>query len=325
MFVKGLSKTYEPSPLWLRFLLRSAITEPVVALQSVSLSVARGTICAVVGPNGAGKSTLFRILTGLTTPTEGRVYVSGIDVAADALEARRRIGFLPAGDQSLYLRLTCIENLMFHGRLQGLSGNGLRARISSVLEQVGLGAVGSRAGFALSAGMRARLQLARALLNQPGLLILDEPTATVDPVGSYELLELIQQVVKDGAISVLLSSHRLEEIEALHDQVAIMDRGAVIYKGDLDTFRNQYSKTRIELSFASHVHTLRAREILSFRPGVKVSMDDAGKTLAVMTDRPVGSVLSLLGPMIDSIVDVTKTSPQFREILQNVLTPGPSA
>ncbi len=109
--VNDLTKIYLPSPRWMRFLLRSAITWPVTALGGVSLAVNPGEICAIVGPNGAGKSTLFRVLTGLTTPTSGTARVQGIDVASAPRSVRALIGFVPAGDQTLYLRLSCADRV----------------------------------------------------------------------------------------------------------------------------------------------------------------------------------------------------------------------
>ena len=227
--VDHLTKVYEPSPAWMKLLLKSSITEPVTAVADLSLEVWPGQVFAVVGPNGAGKSTLFRVLTGLITPTSGRVALAGIDVVGDARTARRHIGFMPAEDRSLNLRHTCWQNLAFHGRLQGITASKLGPRIDEVLETVGLGHVPDRTGHALSSGMRARLQLARALLHEPDILILDEPTGTIDPVGAHDLLQLVQRLADERQLAVLLSSHRLEEIDALEDNVLFINKGEVVH------------------------------------------------------------------------------------------------
>jgi len=320
--IEHVSKVYVPSPLWLRFLLRSAITAPVQALTDVSLTLRAGTICAIVGPNGAGKSTLFRILTGLTTPSQGRVTVGGVDVMTDHLAVRQMIGFVPAGDNTLYLRLSCVENLLFHGRLQGLAGRHLHRRIGVVLDQVGLGGAGERVGFALSAGMRARLQLARALLHGPRLLVLDEPTAAVDPVGSHELLEIIQNVVRTDDVSVLLSSHRLEEIEALQDRVLILDRGRVLYDGDLGEFRRTYSRPVVELSFASPVAADRAHTLLAGLADVEAIRAVDGRSVTVSGPVTVGSMVSALGPVVDDLRTITEGHLPLRDLLRDIVADG---
>lgn len=235
--VRGLSKVYEPTPAWMRVLVRSASLVPVTALDAVTFSLAAGEICAVIGPNGAGKSTLFRILTGLTTPSAGIARVLGMDPVTDAHRIRRHVGFMPAEDRTLFLRHTCRENLRFHGRLQGIEESTLKQRIDDVLDLVGLGAAKDRTGFALSSGMRSRLMLARALVHEPRVLILDEPTGAVDPIGAHEFLELIIKITVERGTATLISSHRLEEIDALRDNVLLLDRGRVVMAGSLEEFR----------------------------------------------------------------------------------------
>lgn len=321
--VEALTKVYEPSPFWLRFLLRSAVTEPVTALDDVSLTLGVGTICAVVGPNGAGKSTLFRVLTGLTTPTSGRVTIGDLDVERDGLAARRVIGFVPSGDQTLYLRLTCAENLRFHGRLHGMSERNLERRVRASLDRVGLGNVADRVGFALSAGMRARLQLARAIMHRPRLLILDEPTAAVDPVGSYELLEHIKDIVREDGASVLLSSHRLEEIESLHDQVVLLYGGRIVYQGDLDVFRDRYSKPHLRLEFSDPAASSSAASLLAALPGIEI-VREGGLEVEIITKLALGSVVEALssGPLA-RLRAASKEALPLRDLLQEVLSGEP--
>lgn len=322
--VEALTKVYEPSPFWLRFLLRSAVTEPVTALNDVSLTLGAGTICAVVGPNGAGKSTLFRVLTGLTTPTSGRVAIGDLDVERDGLAARRVIGFVPSGDQTLYLRLTCAENLRFHGRLHGMSERNLERRVRASLDRVGLGNVADRVGFALSAGMRARLQLARAIMHRPRLLILDEPTAAVDPVGSYELLEHIKDIVREDGASVLLSSHRLEEIESLHDQVILLYGGRIVYQGDLDVFRDRYSKPRLRLGFSDPTASSSAASLLAAIPGVEVVREGTHE-VDVVTQLCLGPLVEALrgGPLVH-LQNAREEVLPLRDLLQEVLSAEPA-
>jgi ABC-2 type transport system ATP-binding protein len=319
--VRDLTKTYLPSPRWMRVLLRSAITSPVTALGGISLAVAPGKICAIVGPNGAGKSTLFRVLTGLTSPTSGAAHVHGIDVSSAPRSVRALIGFVPSGDQTLYLRLSSVDNLLFHGQLTGLSGGALRQRIAEVLEIVGLSDAADRAGFALSAGMRARLQLARALLHQPRVLILDEPTAAVDPVGSHELLQVIEKVAADDGIAVLLSSHRLDEIEALRGRVVLMLRGTIIYDGDLDALMTQNRRRTINLRFTTVGQKQQAERQMALLDELDlVRNPDHGPTeLCALTDIAVGRLVSRLDGALEGMLAIEEARVPLRDLILDLL------
>jgi ABC-2 type transport system ATP-binding protein len=317
--VRDLVKVYEPSPVWLRILLRTAVTSPVVALAGISLSLSEGEICAIVGPNGAGKSTLFRVLTGLTTPTGGTATICGFDAHRQSRAVRELIGFVPAGDQTIYLRLTCAENLIFHGRLQGMPMEPLRRRVDEVMSQVGLAHVADRVGFTLSAGMRARLQLARSLLHRPRLLVLDEPTAAVDPVGSYELLQLIEAMAREENVSVLLSSHRLDEIEALHDRVVLMDSGKIVFTGDLDELRQRYQKPVLELEFQSATAAQSALSAVSAFPDLEV-VGAQDRRLTLATSAKLGSLLSSLNGQLSGLLSVTELKTPLRDLLHGMFS-----
>ena len=318
VITEGVTKVYVPSPTWMKVLIRSSIRSPVVALENCTLDVKAGEILAVVGPNGAGKSTLFRVLTGLTTPTSGRAIICGIDATQKSHEIRRLVGFAPADEKTLLLRNTCRENLVFHGQLQGIPRRPLKRRIDEMLDFVGLGDAADRVGIALSTGMKARLQLARALLHRPKVLILDEPTSAVDPIAAYELLELIKQVVAEQGAAALISSHRLEEIEALHNDVVLLDQGLIKYRGDLDSLRRVWDEPRMEIKFHSDSECLRATRLLESIPGVEVVEVDQS-LLTISTAIGLGKLFALANGELSGVQRIQDVRLPLRDLLAKIL------
>lgn len=316
--VEQVGKVYPPSPPWMKVLLRTSIREPVVALGEVSLEVRPGQICAVVGPNGAGKSTLFRVLTGLTTPTTGAASILGLDVTTQAHEVRKHVGFMPAEDRTLLLRQTCRENLDFHGRLQGIRESRLRPAVDETLDLVGLGEAKDRVGFALSSGMRARLMLARAILHEPAVLILDEPTGAVDPIGSHQLIAMIQRITEERRVAVLLSSHRLDEIETLHHNILLLNRGTTLYWGSLDALRALWEQPPIEIRFDQHVAADRAASFLDSVGDVQVTR--GGETsLLVNSGLTVGELLTLLDGQVARVASIRRSEVRLQELLVRIV------
>ncbi len=319
IFVEEICKVYRPSPRWLRLLVKSPLTESITALNSVSLEVRPGEICALVGPNGAGKTTIFRILVGLTTPTSGRAQVLGHDAVDESLAIRRRIGWMPTSEQTLFKRHSCADNLRFYGRLYGGSGRALETAVGDALELVDLLHLANNSVTSLSAGMKARLQLARALLHKPDLLILDEPTASVDPVASFGILNLITQIVKERNLAVVLSSHRVDEIEALHSHVVLLNRGEVLFDGDLDSLTSRLVRAQLELEFGSEEAAQRAHTALS-RLGHLEIAKGGERRLVVNTnpDSSVGQILCHLDGLMQDLIGVRETRVPLRELLAQV-------
>lgn len=319
--IESLGKVYEPFSKAMRLLLRTSVKDPVVALQDVSLEVFPGDLVAILGPNGAGKSALFRVLTGLTTPSSGRVSVLGYDATSEANQVRRMVGFMPAENRTLLLRHTCRENLEFHGLLQGISRHRLRDRISETLEMVGLGHAGDRVGFALSSGMLARLMFARAILHEPSLLILDEPTAAVDPLGAMELLSLIQDITKARGLAVLISSHRLDEVEMLDDRVMLLNQGRVLYSGDLANMTSRPLDGLLEIVFDDDAGASMASEVLRAIPGID-DIDIEGSSLVLNTGLSIQDVVGGLDRYADEVVSIGRTQPRLRDVLREMLQDG---
>lgn len=209
--------------------MRTASDEPIEALGGVDLRISRGEVVGLVGPNGAGKSTLFRIVATLLEPTAGRVRVDGHDAITDPMEVRHRIGLLLEGDRGFYQRLTGRQNLEFFGVMQGLSPTQAHGRAEELMARFDLAHRDKRV-FGYSAGMRLRLALARALLADPPLLLLDEPTRSLDPAVSEEVLDLIGDLAAGGR-AVLMASHRLNEVTSACDRAVLLIDGTVHFDG----------------------------------------------------------------------------------------------
>lgn len=198
------------------------------ALTGIDLRVRAGTTFGIVGRNGAGKTTTVKILSTLLLPTSGSVRVAGHDVVRDAKRVRALLGVLLGGDRGFYQRLTGRENLRYFGSLVGVSGRRLHDRVAVLADQLDLTFLDERVE-ACSRGMKQRLHLARALLHEPPILILDEPSLGLDPVAAAQMRELIQGLVPQH--TVLLTTHNLFEAERLCDEIAVMRRGTVAAAG----------------------------------------------------------------------------------------------
>lgn len=195
------------------------------AIDRVTFSVAKGEVLAFLGPNGAGKTTTMRILTCFMPPTEGRATVAGYDCLEQSMDVKRRIGYLPE-TPPVYQELTVQEYLRFVGRLRGLAGAVLTTAMSREIERLGLGSVQHRLIGNLSRGYRQRVGLAQALIHDPPVLILDEPTVGLDPKQIIEIRELIKSLA--GSHSVILSTHILPEATAVCQRVVIISGGRIV-------------------------------------------------------------------------------------------------
>jgi ABC-2 type transport system ATP-binding protein len=223
--VDHLSVRYEPPTRWLRPLVRTASRQAHEALRDVSLSVDAGEIVGLVGPNGAGKTTLIKVLSTLLAPTAGTATIAGYDTVRATRDVQRRIGAVLADDRGSYWRLNGRDNLELFGVLHGLTRDRARARAAELLEWVDL-ADDDRLVFGYSSGMRARLGLARAMLASPPVLVLDEPTRSLDPVATQRLLESLRGTAGTGT-AILLSSHRLDEVAGLCDRTLVIVEGHI--------------------------------------------------------------------------------------------------
>jgi ABC-2 type transport system ATP-binding protein len=220
----------------------------IVAVDHLDLDVWAGEIFGILGPNGAGKTTTILMLLGLSEPTSGTARVLGLDPARNPLEVKRQVGYLP-DNAGFYGGLTGRQNLRFTARLNGIGREAAEETIDELLEQVGLGDAADRSVETYSRGMRQRLGIADALVKEPQILILDEPTVAIDPVGVAEMLALMRRLVADRGISLLLASHLLDQVQSVCDRVGIFAAGRMIGLGTVPTLARQFGDgtARIEL------------------------------------------------------------------------------
>ena len=205
------------------------------ALSNANLEVQTGDRIAVMGPNGAGKTTLLKLIAGALLPTNGKVFVNGHSTLEHSAAARRSVGFVFNEERSFFWRLTGLQNLEFFGALDNLYGEQLRERIQYVVELVGLADAGDKAVYTYSSGMKQRLAIARVLIAEPDVLILDEPTRALDPVACDELVELILSTIhRNSRKTLLIATHRPEEASMLCNKVLVVGGGHILGRESIE-------------------------------------------------------------------------------------------
>ena len=222
-------------------------TRGVVAVKDLSLRIEPGEVYGLLGPNGSGKSTTLKIILGLVSPTRGRTEIFGRD--SRLVESREAVGFLPENPY-FYKYLTGAETLLFFGRLCGMTGATLKIRVNELLDLVGLNKARDRRLGTYSKGMLQRIGLAQALIHDPKLVVLDEPTAGVDPAGSREIRDLIMDLKRRG-ITVLLSSHLLAQAQEICDRIGILSDGVLVREGHLQDLIAIENQTELVIANAS--------------------------------------------------------------------------
>jgi ABC-2 type transport system ATP-binding protein len=213
----------------------------VVALDSLSVTAPSGGI-GLLGPNGSGKTTMIRSLLGLTRVDRGTGQVLGMDFKRRQLDIRRAVGFVPE-DECLFPHVFGVQFVAYAGELVGMSPKDAMQRAHEVLDYVGLGEARYRKAESYSAGMKQRLKLASAIVHDPELLILDEPTNGMDPRGREELLELSRDLVRNKGMSLLFSSHLLPDVEFVCDQVIVLERGKLVTSGNIQQLKELHKQS----------------------------------------------------------------------------------
>ena len=275
-------------------------TGPVHALDGLSLSVEQGTVRGLLGPNGAGKTTTVKVLTTLLRPDAGTATVAGVDVLADPAKVRPLIG--TSGQYAAVDgALTARENLAPVGRLYRIGTRQAKQRAEELLEAFDLTAAADRPLNGFSGGMRRRVDLAGALVVNPPVLFLDEPTTGLDPQARVGLWEVIRRRVGEGT-TVLLTTQYLEEADQLADFISVIDHGRVVAEGTADELKASVGGTRIELTLVDEADAERAREVIVVATHSAVAV--TGRTLTAQAEDPSAALISVLTALNEAGIEL---------------------
>ena len=265
------------------------------ALDGLDLSVPQGVIYGLLGPNGAGKSTTVKILTSLARPDAGAAHVAGIDVLAQPGRVRHMIGVV-AQRSGADPTATGRENLMLQGRLYGLRGGPVRARADELLDHFGLAEAAGRLVKTYSGGMQRRLDVALGLMHRPEVLFLDEPTTGLDPEARTAMWQEIARLAGGEGMTVLLTTHYLEEADRLASQLAIVDRGQVVATGTPDGLKGQLRGDAVQVELPAGADASLVRSVLAGLPEVR-DVVIAGRNVSARSDDGAAAVPVVLGAL----------------------------
>lgn len=285
----------------LRKVFRTTVTRGrITALDGIDLAVQPGELFGLLGPNGAGKTTTVKILLGLTRPTEGQAFISGLSVSDP--ESRRSVGYLPEGHK-IPNYLTARQALSIFGRMSGLDSETITRRSIELLETLRIGQWIDVRVKKFSKGMTQRLGLAIALIHSPKVLLLDEPTDGVDPVGRREIRDLLREQAKNGT-AILLNSHLLSEMEMTCDRVAVLRAGKVVAQGSVDALTRRSAKYKVTAT-AYDDALLRQFGAERVNGHVELSVADLQQLNAFVDQiRARGGLVSELAPLRSTLEDV---------------------
>jgi ABC-2 type transport system ATP-binding protein len=287
----------------------------VIALDGLDLVVPQGTILGLLGPNGAGKTTAVRILTTLLQPDEGLAEVAGLDVRTQPDEVRRRIG-LSGQNVAVDEHLTGYENLDMVGRLYHLGASNSHGRARELLDQFGLSEAGDRPAKTYSGGMRRRLDLAAALVANPDVLFLDEPTTGLDPHSRIQMWQTIQELVAVGS-TVLLTTQYMEEADRLADDILVVDRGRRIAHGTPDELKTQLGGERVETVLADSADLAPAQTIIAGLSMGDVRVDEQDRSLTAAVTNGASALQQVLVRFADAnihVVDIGLRRPTLDDV-----------
>jgi ABC-2 type transport system ATP-binding protein len=302
----------------------------LVAVDHLDLEVQAGEIFGLLGQNGAGKTTTILMLLGLTEPTEGQARVVGLDPARRPLEVKRRVGYLPDA-VGFYADMTGRDNLRYTARLNRIPRDEAEVAIDEALEQVALSHRADDHTEQYSRGMLQRLGIADALIKDPDVLILDEPTTAIDPLGVTEILDLLRELVTERNMAILLSSHLLNQVQSVCDRIGIFDAGRLIGQGTMTDLAHRFGEdtAHVEAEFETRdeAGVARVREVLGAIPGVtRVTAPRRGSDAWSVEVQPAGdetrvrrSILAAAGATGLDLTSVRSVAPSLEEIYRRAV------
>lgn len=310
----ALSKTYEPPKGWRppQIWRRKTTPPPTTAVTNVSLDVAPGELFGLLGPNGAGKTTLVKMLCTLIRPSTGTAVIAGHSLD-DPIRIKATVGLVVSDERSFYWRLSARRNLDFFAALYGLRGLAAHNRVQTVLEDVQLADMAERRFSHFSSGMRQRLAIARALLHQPHILFLDEPSRSLDPTATQKLHELILRLRQEQGMTIFLITHDLAEAEKLCDQVALMHKGQIQTIGKPATLRRELHPRRHYTIHTAGLNTAVAHSLVTHFP----TLHTDGPQIQFQAAEEEGlltAVLSHLHQHTIPIQSIDSTPPTLEEV-----------
>ncbi|MEP7037247.1 MAG: ABC transporter ATP-binding protein [Acidobacteriota bacterium] len=314
--IKNISKTYPPSFPRLKKFFRLSVKPPVEALKDVSFDIEKGEIFGLIGKNGAGKTTLTKIIATLVQPTDGNVLVENFDSVEDEVKVRSLIGLATAEERSFYWRLTSEQNLIFFARLYGIDDKSARRRIAELFEELNLQELAKRRFSELSTGNKQRLAVARALLPKPPILLLDEPTRSLDPLAASNMRDLI--MLLEG-VSILLTSHNLAEIEELCSRVAIIAKGEIRAVDTPENLRRSHRQTQNVVVIFNNLNESDLQDILPMKNYEIEKQTNALilKFTREAEDRLLGETIAILTRKGATIFDVETEKATLLDVLES--------
>ncbi|MFC1591024.1 ATP-binding cassette domain-containing protein [Thermodesulfobacteriota bacterium] len=315
--IKNITKEYPCIRGYKELLMSPFKRRYVKALRGVTLSVERGTILGLLGPNGAGKTTLIKILSTLVNPTSGSALVNGFDVVSQDTAVRRSIGIVMTEERSFYWRLSGRQNLEFFAALNNIAPEQRMNRINAVLHMTELEEAGERMFKDYSTGMKQRLAIARGLLCDPDIILLDEPTRSLDPHSARHMRSFIKEkIVGDGKRTALLATHNLQEAEELCSHIAIINQGTIVRQGTVETVKNISHNDCFRLRLAPGSNFTDIGSL----PGVADAQtaEDSELTFKIRT-ADISAVLSAVLAEGGRVIECVKHAPSLEDVFTKIV------